>query len=382
MSQPSGHRPCVRRRWLVRLLPFASVLLSHCTSMSTPPSHPPKLGAAAWTASDEKTLPFQRWPDTLEPAKSAPAGTTRPADARAQRRVTQRPAGTPSSLQAGHPHAIVICMHGLSGAASDFWPLGQELPKRDLLVYAPQLRGQGHDPDLKTRGDISSSRRWQRDLREFTTLVRERHPGVPVFWLGESMGSLIVMQTAARRPLSGPFSPPDGVLLLSPAVGLRERLPVWKEWLVRTANHVIPARRIDIAKLDSKRVPTMQVTRHTTQASQTPLTPHAVTGQSIRLLLEVDKMMQQSNDAARALTLPVLVLYTPNDPIVTREQVERWFEHIDSADKTRLFYPEDYHLILHDDHRWQAVEQIGDWLLRRATPAAPAKRPSTKKLRR
>lgn len=267
-------------------------------------------------------------------------------------------------------------MHGLSGAASDFWPLGQELPKRGMLVYALQLRGQGNDPDPAARGDISSAQRWQRDLREFTTLVRHQHPGVPLFWLGESMGSLIVMQTAARLAADKSFELPQGVLLLSPAVGLRDRLPAWKEWLVRGLGHVVPGKRIDVAQLAPDHVPHMQVTRHTTHASQTPLTPHAVKGQSLRLLLEVERMMRRSEEAARALSLPVLVLYTPNDPIVTQEQVERWFEHVAAQDKTRLFFPKDFHLILHDDHRWEAVEGIGDWVLARV--AAKRKAASTR----
>ena len=108
---------------------------------------------------------------------------------------------------------------------------------------------------------------------------------------------------------------------------------------------------------------TMRITSESTQASQAPLTPHLVPAHSLRLLREVHSLMRGSRPAAEKLELPVLVLYTPNDPVASQRQIEAWFETIGSLDKTAILFPEDYHLILHDEHRWQAVNDIGDWLL-------------------
>ena len=41
------------------------------------------------------------------------------------------------------PRAVILAVHGLSGAASDWRPLGEHFQKRGIPVYAYELRGIG-----------------------------------------------------------------------------------------------------------------------------------------------------------------------------------------------------------------------------------------------
>ncbi len=323
--------PIARQVWTA----LALACLTQCAFMPAR-TQPPRLHPATWSAGDGKSMPYAHWP-------AAPAAISK----------------------SDRPKAVLLCVHGLSGASSDFWPLGQELPKRGLTVYAMELRGQGLDPDAKAHGDIRNRREWLCDLREFSGLVASEHPGVPLFWLGESLGSLIVLHTVTDEPgETSETSPrPRGVILLSPAVALRSELPRWKGYVARAASRIVPGYRIPLARLDPAQVPEMRITSEATHASQAPLTPHLVPAHSLRLLREVHLLMNSSETVAARLTLPVLVLYTPNDPVASRKQIERWFDHVESLDKTPLFFPENYHLILHDAHRWEATAGIADWLL-------------------
>lgn len=70
------------------------------------------------------------------------------------------------------PRAVIIAVHGLSGAASDFRPLGAYAAAQGVITYAYELRGQGNDPIRTRRGDIKHSRLWLADLADFTRLVR------------------------------------------------------------------------------------------------------------------------------------------------------------------------------------------------------------------
>jgi len=318
-------------RILVLILGVATI--TQCAVMPARP-HPPRLDPSTWSAGDGKSLPYAHWP-------AVSAG---------------RP-GRPAA-----PKAVLLCVHGLSGASSDFWPLGQELPKRGLTVYGMELRGQGLDPDVRTRGDIRGRREWIQDVQEFAHLVAAEHPGVPVFWLGESMGSLIVLQ-AATDPVRPDAMRPRGLVILSPAIDIREEFPRWKACFARMASRFAPTHRIPLAQLDPAQIPDLRITSDTTHTSQAPLTPHLVPAHSLRLLREVHSLMAASRRAAPRLNLPTLVLYTPNDPVASRSQIENWFDAIESLDKTPLFFPKDYHLILHDTNRWQATEAIADWLL-------------------
>ncbi|MGI8605107.1 MAG: alpha/beta fold hydrolase [Verrucomicrobiales bacterium] len=290
----------------------------------------PVLGATEWRAGDDRTLPFERWPNAKQdlPRQSK---------------------------------AVLICLHGLSGAASDFWPLGEKLPGHGIVVYGLQLRSQGHDPEISARGDIRDAREWQRDLREFHDLVAERHPREPIFWLAESMGALIALHALDDLPANARKI--RGLVMLSPAVELRERLPGWRYLATRVAMFLAPGRRITLSSLDESRVAGMRITSDTTHSAQAAQTPHYVKMQSLRLLREIEKMMSASTAVARRTTIPVLVLYTANDPVTSQQQIEHWFSHIQSPDKCRLFFPNNYHLILHDDERWKAVEQIASWII-------------------
>jgi esterase/lipase len=76
--------------------------------------------------------------------------------------------------------------------------------------------------------------------------------------------------------------------------------------------------------------------------------------------------MRQSNDMASQLNLPILVLYTVKDAFVDPDAVENFYQHIASRDKTKSFYPESYHLLLHDNDKAQVLHTIGAWVRQRA----------------
>ncbi len=140
---------------------LAACVLASCSAPRTQVR--PALGATTWTSTDGKQMPWRGW--------RVPSGTK--------------------------PRGVIIAVHGLSGATQDFHLLGERLSPQGIAVYAYELRGQGNDPDRARRGDIDHPRTWLNDLEAFHQLVRERHPGVPILWYGESLGSLIALHMAA-----------------------------------------------------------------------------------------------------------------------------------------------------------------------------------------
>lgn len=303
---------------------FAAVMLSQCASPAK--SVPPTLEKESWKVSDGKELPYTRWP--ADPAK-------------------------PDS-----PRAVIICVHGLSGAASDFWPVGESLELKNFAIYGMQLRGQGNDPDQSTRGDIQASGRWLADLQDFTLAVRGKHPHVPILWYGESLGSLIVVHTLASLPADSPARP-SAVVLSSPVINFRQELPFWKYWTFRTVACLLPGKRVALESLGESEV---KVTNNTTHRQQMEKTPHYVEHFTLRLFREVEKLVRRADEAAAQCTLPILVFYTPNDVFTSREQVEFFFHKLGSADKQKVFYPESYHLLLHDKDRPNVLRDLEAWL--------------------
>src|ERR1700677_1187674 len=118
-------------------------------------------------------------------------------------------------LPGQEPRAVVVAVHGLSGAAIDFEPLGSYFAKHGIVTFALELRGQGNDPIKSRRGDLVKLQEWYDDLSAFLALVRCRFPDTQIYYYGESMGAVLLMRFLAQA-----HEPdrPAGVILASPVV--------------------------------------------------------------------------------------------------------------------------------------------------------------------
>ncbi len=260
----------------------------------------------------------------------------------------------PSGVQ---EKAVVITVHGLSGAASDFWLLGERLPPQGCTVYGYELRGQGNDPDKAKRGDIRSAKLWLQDLHAFHRLVKARHPGKPIIWYGESLGSLIALHTAVDYP-----GGPDGLVLASPVAGLRQKISPVQELALRGTSFVVPRVRLTLGGLAGVDESKIRVTSTSTHGGQMARTPHHVGEFSLRLLREIGSLIDRNPAAARRLSVPVLVLGSPHDVVSSPDQVQVLFGQIGSQDKVLHWYSRSYHLLLHDVQHDQVVADLEQWL--------------------
>lgn len=303
-------------------------VLTGCASVKKIAAGRGVLCAEDWVSYDGKTMPWKSWP--------VPTGVT--------------------------PRGVVITIHGLSGAKSDFWYLGEQLPLRGYAVYAYDLRGQGNDPVVAERGDISKASAWQRDLATFHALVKRRHPKTPVFWYGESLGSLIALHTAAD--LLGNWSDPDGIILASPVAGLRTTLSGFKRFLLDTAARLTPRSRYTLGELAGVDESKIKVTSNSTHGSQMAVTPHHVSAFSLRLLSTIGGMLDTNTESARRLKMPVLFVASPNDVLSSADQIQAMFAQIRSRDKKLLWYTRSYHLLLHDVQHEEVVNDVSHWLNR------------------
>lgn len=302
-----------------------ALLLTACATFK-PSVARPVLRAEDWVSYDGKTMPWKAWP--------VPDGET--------------------------TRGVVIAVHGLSGAKSDFWYLGEQLPLRGYAVYAYDLRGQGNDPVAEERGDISGEKVWQRDLATFHALVKRRHPKTPVFWYGESLGSLIALHTAAN--MLGNRSDPQAIILASPVAGLRQTISGFQRFLLETAAKLSPRTRYSLGDLAGVDEAKIKVTSTTTHGGQMAVTPHHVSEFSLRLLTTIGAMIDDNTSAVQRLKMPVLFVASPNDVMSSADQIQSLFAKVRSRDKKLLWYSRSYHLLLHDVQRAEVVNDVARWL--------------------
>ena len=258
------------------------------------------------------------------------------------------------------PRGVVIAVHGLSGAASDFWLLGEKLPKQGYVLYSYELRGQGHEPLEADRGDIQAARQWLRDLETFHLLVRRQHPDVPVVWYGESLGSLVCLHTAANR--LNDRRDPDGVVLATPVAGLKMTVSGFQRFMIQAAAALAPKSRFSLGELAGVNEKDIQVTSNTTHGGQMAVTKHHVNTFTVRLLSEIGRLMDENPEAAKRLRMPVLFMATPNDVLSSADQVQTLFAQVRSPTKKLLWYTQSYHLLLHDVQREEVSGDFIRWL--------------------
>lgn len=261
--------------------------------------------------------------------------------------------------------AVVITIHGLSGAALDFWMLRDAWPQEGVAVYGLELRGQGNDPDKRKQGDIASAGIWQQDLLAFHRLVKERHSGVPVFWYAESLGTLIALHTVTDL-MPDSDEHPSGLIFSSPAAGLRLRPEGIKATVLYTAIAIMPWKKVNLERLGGVDDKNIRVTHDTTHGAQMAVTSHYVSHFTLRLLREVDTMMRNAPQSAARLQVPVLVLASPKDVIASEQQIQDLFDQIASRDKTLRWYRQSYHLLLHDKQREEVLADATNWLDQRS----------------
>jgi acylglycerol lipase len=270
-----------------------------------------------------------------------------------------------SWLPAGEvkPKVVVVCVHGLSGAASDFEQLGKRLSKQGMAVYAHELRGQGNDPERKRIGDLRSPDLWFKDIDSFIGMARGRHEGSPVFLYGESLGALIVMHGFAGLSVLNQ-SAVGGLIYASPVVALPESLPPVKEFLLRVAMKICPGFKVSLFKIAGDQE--SKVAGDSDHWEQMLKTKHYVPRFTLRFLGAVEKMAQGSAAAARSIDKPVLVVYPGMDLFTKPAQVEHFFKQLESPDKTKRLFAGSYHLLAFDKEREALFKLVAEWIGRRS----------------
>ena len=253
-------------------------------------------------------------------------------------------------LPAGPPRAVVLALHGFNDSR-DGWALpGPALAAAGIALYAPDQRGFGAAPG---RGFWPGHGTLAQDIRAMLAHLRARHPGTPLYAMGESMGAALLMTLAA-----GPDPPAlDGWVLLAPAVWGRTQQGILLSsglWLV---SGVAPGLVVTGGEVRLRVTPSDN--RDALLAlARNPLTIRRTRFDSLRGLTD---LMDAAQDAAPKLPPHTLVLYGARDTIVPAPAAQRAWRAMPPGVR-RALYPNGYHLLLRDLGRVLPTGDIAAWI--------------------
>jgi acylglycerol lipase len=304
---------------------LVALLLSACAAElhpAGPPVTTPLLDHNHWQATDGASLPLRAW---LPPGDK--------------------------------PKAVVLALHGMNDYSNAFDGPGRALAAKGIAVYAYDQRGFGKAPHA---GYWSGAGDLAQDLRVAAHLVAERHPGLPLYLLGESMGGAVVILATAEAP------PPEvkGIILSAPAVWGRSDMNVFQRIALWLSYNVAPGWQLTGQGLHIKPSDNIEMLR---ALSRDPLVLKATRVDAIHGLVD---LMDAAFAEAPRVRLPTLVLYGEKDEIIPAEPTWDMIEHLPGLRSTQrvALYDRGYHMLMRDLEAAVVLDDIAAWI---ADPAAP-----------
>jgi Lysophospholipase len=223
------------------------------------------------------------------------------------------------------PALVVVAVHGLKGSAGVFSSPAQRWSDRGILTYSVTLSYPDTTPVQVNR---------------LIRLVGERHPGIPLMVVGESLGGSLVVSALARSDAPRV----DGLVLAAPAV--------WPDSLSFAALQGVLGL---IAYLPGEA--------------------------GAPFWSKVIGLMNEARERAPAVRCrPILVLTGDLDEVVPRQGVDVLVSRLGAGAELRV-YPNGGHTLFRNAGGEEVTDQVAEWMLAHAhsrasmtTASAPAPR--------
>jgi len=244
-------------------------------------------------------------------------------------------------------HAMVLALHGFNDYSNAFAKLGPYLAAHGLVTYAYDQRGFGATAQ---HGRWAGTDRMIADMRSLVSLLRQRHPSLPLYLLGESMGGAVVMAGGNTRVA--------GVVLVAPAVWSRDTMNPFERVALWAASHTVPwlkvtGRGLHIWPSDNRKM--------LRALSADPLVIKAT---RIDALWGVTNLMDRAAAAASHLRPPALILYGEHDEIIPRRAFCAMVHSLPPQDPglQLVLYAQGWHMLTRDLEGPRVMADITAWL--------------------
>ena len=254
-------------------------------------------------------------------------------------------------LPSGKPKAVILALHGFNDYSNAFAMPAAWWAKHGIASYAYDQRGFGGAPN---RGYWPGTATLVADLRTAARAIKARHPDLPLWLVGDSMGGAVVMVALAERPM------PEvaGAVLAAPAVWGRAFMnPVEKGvlWLLARTIPWYPLTGEGLGRVPSDNIPMLR------RLSRDRKVIHETRVDTVEGL--VDLMDRALADASRLDGPPVLMLYGLNDQIVPESPVIEAMRRKPKDGRNRAaLYTGGYHMLLRDLKAERVWRDVAAWI--------------------
>lgn len=252
-----------------------------------------------------------------------------------------------STWAAAKPKAVIVALHGMNDYGEAFAMPAKFWAENGVTTYAYDQRGFG-----RTEGDgrWAGTATMVSDAREFVALVRAKHPGLPLFLMGESMGGAVAILSGGEGKVVGA----DGVILISPAFLGWSHLGFAERTLLRTMMEISPGSQVTGQGLNRQPTDNIPVLKALSRD------PYVIKRTRVDAVYGLVNLMEEAWQRAPEETLPTLVVYAGDDQIVPSQPIE---ELVRRMSKVRsICYMDGFHMLLRDVKGARAWQEILDYI--------------------
>jgi acylglycerol lipase len=252
-------------------------------------------------------------------------------------------------LPEGEAKAVLFIVHGLAEHSGRYMNLVNRFIPLGYAIYG--IDHLGHGKSEGPRLYVERFEDFTRPLMSVVEIIRSRHPGLPVFLIGHSLGGLIgAMYLLARQDdfagavLSGPaVKPPANVL---PAV----------IFIGRVLSVLAP--KAELVPLDAE-----GVSRDPAVVAAYLADPLVSRGKmTARLGAEMLSAMKCLRAEAGRIRIPLLIVQGSADRLVDPDGARILVDAAASADKKLIVYDGLYHEVFNEPEHDRVITEVETWL--------------------
>jgi alpha-beta hydrolase superfamily lysophospholipase len=281
----------------------------------TPPSHA-RLTPESVVMSDSYVLPMKTWPS------------------------------------AGAPTAVVLAMHGFNDYSNAFDAVAHTFADDLIITYAIDQRGFGA---TEQHGIWAGHNTLQSDLIITVNLLCEKHSGLPLFLLGESMGGAVILSAAQQLERTCI----QGVILLAPAVWGWQAMPWWQTVPLRMLAHTLPELKVDGEGLGIHPSDNVEMLR---ALGRDPL---VIKETRIDAVYGLTDLMEAAVVNSGALRMPALILYGEHDEIIPPAPFCEMLNNLPDRATSHwrlMLYSNGYHMLSRDLQGKVVIQDMVIWI--------------------
>ena len=255
----------------------------------------------------------------------------------------------------GEPaRAMILGVHGFNDYANAFEDAAKDWADAGIITYAYDQRGFGRAPD---RGLWAGTDTLVSDLATAARLIKRRHPNLPLYVLGESMGGAEVIVAAGEHRL------PDaaGTILVAPAVRGRETLNVFARAGLWFFAHTVPW----LAGEPGGR-PLFQPSDNLKMLRRYSEDPLVIKDTRIDTFYGLFDLMDAALAAAPYDDSRSLILIGAKDDLIPGGPSKLLLTRlppVPPGDRRVAIYPKGYHMLLRDLDAQLAIHDVAFWVL-------------------